>query len=157
MATEHARDGRIVELRLYFSSVPLTGRHALRPPLLQPDPAVRLDGVVADHQRALAAGDAEAAVAAFEPDGALREPAGTVVRGTDALRAHYERWFAHGEGVGLEHCSATDDGVACGLEYNLVAAGATAMPPQAGIAVYVRGATGKLAAARVYDDADLPE
>jgi hypothetical protein len=155
MATEHARDGRIVELRIYFSSVPLTGRHAIRPPLLQPDPELHLAGVVADHQHALAAGDTEAAIAAFETGGSLREAAGTLIhQGTDALRAHYERLFAHGGGIALEHCTATDDGVACGLEYNLVGRGATAVPPQAGIAVYVRGATGKLAAARIYDDAD---
>jgi hypothetical protein len=30
------------------------------------------------------------------------------------------------------------------------------MPPEAGIAVYVRGDSGKLAAARIYDDADPP-
>lgn len=30
------------------------------------------------------------------------------------------------------------------------------LPPQAGIAVYVRGDSGKLAAARIYDDADPP-
>ena len=30
------------------------------------------------------------------------------------------------------------------------------MPPQAGIAVYVRGQNGKLAAARIYDDVDPP-
>src|ERR1700759_1725006 len=31
-------DARITELRLYYSTWPLTGRHANRPPLLQPDP-----------------------------------------------------------------------------------------------------------------------
>jgi hypothetical protein len=30
------------------------------------------------------------------------------------------------------------------------------LPPQAGVAVYDRGASGKLAAARIYDDADPP-
>jgi hypothetical protein len=34
--------------------------------------------------------------------------------------------------------------------------GKTDLPPQAGVAVYVRGKRGKLAAARVYDDADPP-
>ena len=69
-------DGRIDELRMYFSSWPLTGRHANRPPLLQPDPELRESDVVADYQRALAAGDVDAIVAAFEPDGYAREPAG---------------------------------------------------------------------------------
>jgi len=30
------------------------------------------------------------------------------------------------------------------------------LPPAAGIAVYVRGPSGKLAAARIYDDTDPP-
>ena len=34
--------------------------------------------------------------------------------------------------------------------------GKTELPPQAGVAVYVRGQSGKLAAARIYDDADPP-
>ena len=69
-------DGRIDELRMYYSSWPLTGRHANRPPLLQPDPELRGSDVVAEYQRALSAGDVDAIVAAFEPDGYAREPAG---------------------------------------------------------------------------------
>jgi hypothetical protein len=34
--------------------------------------------------------------------------------------------------------------------------GKTELPPQAGVAVYVRGESGKLAAARIYDDTDPP-
>jgi hypothetical protein len=56
----------------------------------------------------------------------------------------------------LEHCTATDDGRACALEYNVVRWGRTDLPPEAGIAVYVRGTTGKLAIARIYDDSDPP-
>ena len=41
-------DGRIDELRVYFSDRPLTGRHANRPPLLQPDPELDASDVVAD-------------------------------------------------------------------------------------------------------------
>jgi hypothetical protein len=151
-------DGRIAELRLYYSSWPLTGRHANRPPLLQRDPELRESDVVAEYQRALAAGDVDAIVAAFEPDGYAREPAGGryVHRGPDGLRAHYELLFANGGGIPLESCALLDDGRACALEYNVVRWGRTELPPQAGVAVYVRGQSGKLAAARVYDDADPP-
>lgn len=38
----------------------------------------------------------------------------------------------------------------------MVAWGRTALPPEAGLAVTVRGDSGKLAAARVYDDSDPP-
>jgi hypothetical protein len=151
-------DRRINELRIYYSSWPLTGRHANRPPLLQPDPAVRQSDVVAEYQRALAAGDVDAIVAAFEPDGYAREPAGgqCVHRGADGLRAFYEHLFSNDGGIPLEHCALIDDGRACALEYNVVRWGKTELPPQAGVAVYVRGRSGKLAAARIYDDTDPP-
>jgi SnoaL-like domain len=157
-AADHDEENRIIELRSYFSSWPLTSGHANRPPVLQLDPDLIEPDVVGEYQRALAAGDVDGAVAAFEPDAAVREPAGDAYlhRGTDELRALYERFFSNGGGIALEHCAVADDGSACALEYNVVKWGRTELPPQAGIAVYVRGASGKLAAARIYDDADPP-
>lgn len=151
-------DGRIDELRMYYSSWPITGRHANRPPLLQPDPELRESDVVAAYQRALAAGDVDAIVAAFEPDGYAREPAGGryVHRGADGLRAFYELLFSNDGGIPLEHCALIDDRRACALEYNVVRWGKTELPPQAGVAVYVRGQSGKLSAARIYDDVAPP-
>jgi len=151
-------DGRIDELRIYYSSWPLTGRHANRPPLLQPDGQLRESDVVAEYQRALTAGDVDAIVAAFEPDGYAREPAGGqyIHRGPDGLRAFYERLFSNDGGIPLEHCALIDDERACALEYNVVRWGKTELPPEAGVAVYVRGQSGKLAAARIYDDTDPP-
>ena len=80
IVADRLSDGRIDELRIYYSSWPLTGRHANRPPLLQRDPELRESDVVAEYQRALAAGDVDAIVATFEPDGYAREPAGGRVR-----------------------------------------------------------------------------
>ena len=151
-------DGRIEELRVYFSSWPLTGRHVNRAPLLQPDPLLIEEDVVGDYQRALAAGDVDAVLAAFEPDAYAREPAGEpyVHRGHDELRRFYESLFSNEGGIPLEHCAAFDDGRSCALEYNVTRWGKTELPPQAGVAVYVRGESGKLAAARIYDDTDPP-
>jgi SnoaL-like domain len=151
-------DRRIKELRMYYSSWPLVGRHANRPPLLQPDPELRGSDVVAEYQDALAAGDVGAIVAAFEPDAYAREPAGGqyIHAGHDGLRVFYEQLFSNGGGIQLEHCAVIDDARACALEYNVVRWGKTELPPQAGLAVYVRGQSGKLAAARIYDDADPP-
>ena len=151
-------DGRIDELRIYFSDWPLARRHAIRPPLLQADPQLHESDVVGDYQRALAAGDTEAVVAAFEPDGYAREPAGGVHvhRGREQLHAFYEQLFSNGGGIALEHCSVLDDGRLCALEYNVVSWGTTELAPQAGVAVYARGDSGKLAAARIYDDTDPP-
>jgi hypothetical protein len=158
VASDHDARGRIVEQRIYFSSWPLTGGHAVRPPVLQRRPALDELGVVGEYQRALAAGDVDAVMAAFEPDASVREPAGREYthHGADKLRALYERFFSNGGGIPLERCAVTDDGRACALEYNVVAWGRATLPPQAGLAVYVRGESGRLAAARIYDDADPP-
>ena len=151
-------EGRIEELRIYFSTWPLTGRHANRPPLLQPDPALREPGVVGDYQSALAAGDLDAIMAAFEPGAYAREPAGGqyIHEGSEGLREFYGLLFSNDGGIPLEHCAVTDNGRACALEYNVVRWGRTELPPEAGIAVYVRGENGGLAAARIYDDVDPP-
>ena len=158
VAADRSSDDRIVELRVYYSGWPLTARHATRPPVLQRDPKLRESDLVAEYQRALSAGDLDAIVATFEADGYAREPAGGrfIHRGPLALRAFYERLFSNGGGIPLEQCALVDDGHACALEYNVVRWGKTELPPQAGIAVYVRGESGKLAAARIYDDVNPP-
>jgi hypothetical protein len=158
IVADRRSDGWIEEVRIYYSSWPLTGRHVHRPPLLQPDRDLSESDVVGEYQRALGAGDVDGIVAAFEPDAYAREPAGGehVHRGTDGLRAFYEHLFSNGGGIPLEHCSVIDDGRVCALEYNVVRWGKTELRPEAGVAVYVRGDSGKLAAARIYDDADPP-
>jgi SnoaL-like domain len=158
IVADRDEDARIIELRIYYSTWPLTGRHANRPPVLQPDPDLQESDVVGEYQRALAAGDVEAVVAAFEPDAYVREPAGGayVHRGRDELVALFGRFFSNGGGIPLEHCTVTDDGRSCALEYNVVRWGRTDLPPEAGLAVYVRGSTGKLASARIYDDTEPP-
>jgi SnoaL-like domain len=158
IVADHESDGRLVELRIYHSTWPLTGRHAHRPPLLQRDPELRASDVVGEYQRALAAGDVDAIVAAFEPDGYAREPAGGqyIHRGRDGLGALYDRLFSNDGGIPLEHCAMVDDGRACALEYNVVSWGKSELWPEAGVAVYVRGESGRLAAARIYDDTDPP-
>jgi len=158
VAADRADDGRIIELRVYWSMWPLTGEHHHRPPLLEPDPDLRQPDVINDYQRALAAGDAEAILATFESDAYVREPAGSayVHRGRDELLALYQRFFSNDGGIQLEHCTVTDDGRACALEYNLLRWGRTELSPEAGLAVYVRGSSGKLASARIYDDIEPP-
>jgi hypothetical protein len=155
---EKRSPGRLEELRIYSSSWPLIGRHEDRPPLLQRDPGLQQPDVVADYQRAIAAGDVDAVVAAFEPDGYVREPSGGeyVHSGPGGLRAFYERYFSNDGGFSIEHCALDDDGRTCALEYNIVRWGRTEFPPQAGVAVHERGPGGKLAAVRIYDDVDPP-
>jgi hypothetical protein len=149
---------RAVAIRVYHSQWPLLGRHVLRLPLLERDPSVRESDVVGEYQAALAAGDAERITATFETDGCFREPAGPQFRvcGTDALLPFFAGFFAVGGGIILEHCTVTEDGVRTALEFNAIKWSEHEMPHQAGIAIYERGATGKLANARIYDDVTPP-
>ena len=159
IAASKSDDDRLEELRVYYSTWPLTDRHANRPPVLQPCQDLREPDFLAEYQGALASGDLDAIVAMFEPDGYAREPAGAgyIHRGPEDLRRFYESLFSNGGGIPLEHCSLIQNERACALEYNVVRWGnAELLPPEAGIAVYVRGESGKLAAARIYDDADPP-
>lgn len=153
---ETAGEGEVVALRVYHGFWTLEGRHRVRPPLL-PARRTALPPVVEAYQRALARGDVEGVLAQFEEQGCAREPAGGahVHRGPQALRRFYAALLARG-GIPLQHCSAVDDGVACAVEYNVVRWGRTELPPQAGVAVYERGPSGRLAAARIYDDVDPP-
>jgi hypothetical protein len=158
IVADRRSDARIEEVRVYYSSWRLTGRHANRPPVLQPDPEIEEPDVVGEYQRALAAGETDGILGLFEPDGYAREPAGVeyVHRGMEGLRSFYEWSFSNGGGIPLEHCTLTDDGRACAIEYNVVRWGRTELQPEAGVAVYVRGEGGRLAAARIYDDCDPP-
>ena len=152
-------DGRINEVRVYFTTQPLTGRHANRPPLLQPDPELPVSDAAAAYVRAFAAGDVDAVVAAFEPDGYAREPAGGrhVHSGPDGLRRYYERLFCDGVGIPLETCALVDDGRVAALEYNVVQGSGTRQALQAGVVMFAGGRSGKLAAVRVYDDTEPPQ
>ncbi len=152
------KDTGVECIRVYHSMWPLIGRHEVRAGLLPANPEIVLTGAVADYQRALAAGDVDGVLAAFDPDATVREPSGGpyVFRGRDALREIYSLMFANGGGIALQHCTATDDGIACAIEYNAVRWGKDEIPPQAGIAVYERGPSGRLAAARIYDDVTPP-
>ena len=148
---------RSVVFRTYCSQWPVDGRRHLRPPILKPGTAHPGD-VVGRYQAALDAGDTDAVVGTFEPDGYYREPIGphNAHRGTPELRSFFTTCFSAGGGIRLEQCAVTDDGVRCALEYNCVRWGSHDLPPQAGIGIYERGPDGLLAAARVYDDVEAP-
>ena len=159
IVADHRSDGRLDELRIYYSSWPLSGRHANRPPLLQPRPGaarVRRRGRVPARARGRrrrrdrrrpssrtatpasprAAGTSTAAPTACAPSTrvcsptAAASPWSTARSSTTAAPARWSTTSCAGAGREL--------------------------PPQAGVAVYVRGQSGRLAAARIYDDAEPP-
>jgi ketosteroid isomerase-like protein len=150
-------DDRSVVFRTYCSQWPVDGRHHVRPPVLEPGDAHPGD-VVGRYQAALDAGDIDAIVATFAPDGYLHEPIGphSAHRGSGELRSYFSACFSAGGGIGLQDCAVTDDGTRCALEYNCVRWGRRDLPPQAGIGIFERGPDGLLAAARIYDDIPMP-
>ncbi len=153
-------DEKLSAIRVYHSHWPLIHKHLVRQAILEEDAMINLPGVVARYQRALADGSVEDVLAVFEAEGYAREPAGSdyVHQGHAALRQFYSSLFSLGQGgIPLQHCTATFDGVACALEYNVVSVGSMRITPQAGVAVYELGPSGKLRAARIYDDVDIPE
>jgi hypothetical protein len=157
VAVDKTADGDLTAIRIYHSMWPLTEDHRVREPMLDGDRDLLGPDVVGDYQRALEAGDLKAILATYEDDAVMREAGGAhAYGGREHLRRIYELEFANGGGIGLERCQITDDGRACGLEYNFVRWGVTEVPRQAGLAVYVRGRTGKLALARIYDDVARP-
>jgi len=153
---EHGQPGWLKAVRVYHSLWPLFGEHRVRPAILKPDPDRQLTDVVAEYQHALAVGDVDAIVNTFESDGYFREPAGGdyIYEGLDRLRDFMSQILSAG-GITLEHCTVTDDGTACAIEFNAVAFGPRPLVSQAGVAVYERGATGRLWGARVYDDVNV--
>lgn len=148
--------GGLREIRVYHSNWPLEGRHLLRPPIVGEDRALVIPDIVGAYMEALDAGNLVGSMAVFEPTGYFREPSGGIhiYRGPEGIRQAYGAFYAVG-GIHLRHCSVIDDGVACGVEFIADGWGPRPFEPQAGIGVYERGPSGKLAAARVYDDVDV--
>jgi hypothetical protein len=124
------------------SQWPVDGRHHIRPPILRGTTAGPGD-VVGRLQRAIEAGDTDAAVGTFAPGGCLRGPLGI---------AEPRSYFSGT--IGLRDCAVTDDGVRCAVEYNCDRWGGRDVPPQAGIVVFERGPGGLLRAVRIYDDVE---
>jgi len=153
---EHGTGGTLEHIRVYHSLWPLVGHHEIRNAILPARHDLTLSGTIATYQRALAEGDVETIVGTFEPDGYFREPAGGphFYRGVEHVAAFMAMLLARG-GIALEHCTVTDDGVACAIEFNAVKFGPESLVPQAGVAVYERGPSGLLHAARIYDDVNV--
>src|SRR5215216_6255558 len=149
-------DRTLKAIRVYHSMWPLTGEHRGRSALLPADLGLQAEGTPGIYQRALAKGDLAGIVGIFEPEGYAREPSGGAYlhRGAEGLRELYAHLFANGGGIGLEHCTLTDDGVRCAIEYNCVQCAVTDSPPQAVVAVYQRRDGRLLAASPIYDDVE---
>ena len=145
------------DLRVYHSTWPLNGHHAVRSPLMQYTLGARPAEPVGTYHDALSAGDAAAADGVFEPDGIVREPAGDEWAHTGAGRSQWYAAILSDGGLPLRLGTITDDGTTVVYEYEVERWGGTRLSPQAGAAAYERGQSGKLVSARIYDDVEPPK
>jgi hypothetical protein len=151
------RREREIEVRLYYSTKPIRGAHAVRSPLLSQGEVV-IPPAVTDHLAALSRGDAQGVLATFEAGGTLRDSGGLIYTKDEGgeLRRYYESLVSPGadggKGVEILPGARADDGRTCVVEYTIVRVRGKAVPPQAGLAVYERGETGLLRGVRVYED-----
>jgi hypothetical protein len=145
------RRSREVGVRVYYSSLLVSGKTATRAPLVQPSSDVMVPELVKDHLDALKTGDVTAALACFESEAVLRE-ANNAAHGHahGGMRTYYTR-IATG-GWDVQRCGAADDGRTIMLEYTLARLAGKEVTPQAGLMVYERGDSGLFRAVRLYDD-----
>ncbi len=157
VAADLGDDGLLAAVRVYHSFWTLERGHRVRGRLLPARRDLVARPPVDAYHRALAAGDVDAVLACYARNATVREPAGEpfVHRGLRGLRRLYGAMLVDGP-LPLEHARTVDDGVACALEYTVVRWGRTELPPQAGVAVYERNASGLIRATRIYDDVDPP-
>jgi ketosteroid isomerase-like protein len=150
--------GKISSIRVYHSTWPLEGRHAIRKAFLPPVAGLAEPAIVKAYFHALERGDLASIQATFTPDATVREPSGDawVHAGPEGRRAFYEAAFRDG-GIGVKHCTATFDGKLFAAEYVCDRWGKARFEPQAGMATYGLDATGRhIASVRIYDDLTPP-
>jgi hypothetical protein len=153
------RPEREVEIRVYHSTKSIADKPAVRSPLVPRDDDLPLPPPINAHLHALARGDVDAVVAGFEEGAELRDPlGGTHPKASHggALQAYYEHLIGagvpRGPGVDLLKGARADDGRTCALEYTIARLHGRDVTPQPGLAVYERGESGLLRAARFYHD-----
>lgn len=119
---------------------------AARAPILPVDPELVPDrggdDILVRYFPTLHSADLEASVALFESDGYLQHSNGETYRGHERLRIDFTKFFQSG-GIHLKYCNRTDAGPRTALEVYMPSG-------RPAVAVYERGRTGLVGAARLY-------
>jgi ketosteroid isomerase-like protein len=150
--------GKISSIRVYHSTWPLEGKHAVRRAFLQPVAGLAEPAIVKAYFHALDRGDLKGVLATFTESATVREPSGEAWThaGPEGRRAFYEAAFRDG-GIGVKHCTATFDGKLFAAEYACDRWGKAHFEPQAGMATYGLDPTARhIATVRIYDDLTPP-
>ena len=148
----------ISSIRIYHSTWPLTGKHIVIKPILEPEDHLDEPDIISLYMEGIKNADKEFVLSLFEDKAYIQEPSGSKFRHYG--KAGREKFYSYAldkGGVPLKHCTATFDGKHFAVEYVFDEWGDNKFEPQAGIAIYEIGESGKIAAVRIYDDASPPE
>jgi hypothetical protein len=147
----------VTYIRTYFSTWPLLGKHLGRKPVIHPASHLKEPEIIRSYMEGLKRPDKKLVLSLFEPGAYVREPSGAQYKHVgEAGRDEFYSFALKKGGIPLRHCSATFNGKSFAVEYIFDEWGNIKFEPEAGIAIYDIGTSGKLAAARIYDDATPP-
>jgi hypothetical protein len=143
----------ISSIRIYHSTWPLTGKHNKIKPILDPEDHLDEPEIISLYLEGIKNADKEFVLSLFEDRAYIQEPNGSKFRhhGKAELEKFYNIALDKG-GVPLKHCTSTFDGKHLAVEYVFDEWGDKKFEPQAGIAIYEIGESGKIAAVRIYND-----
>lgn len=146
-------EGGASEIRVYYSTWPVSGKQSVRPPVLMP--TIRSDEpeFVRKYMDGLGRPDIEKVLELFEADGYVQEALGEQYKysGPESRKNYYKKALDSG-GISLKHCTETFDGTRFVVEYVCDGYGKKVLPSQAGVAIFEQGMSGRLHAVRIYDD-----
>lgn len=143
----------VTHIRVYHSIWPITGRHRIIAPSLEPIEAnIEINSIQA-YLDALADADLSQILSLFEDEAYVQEAGGSLFRhqGIEKRKKYYTSVLSQGK-IPLKICTVTVDGSYVVLEYIFDEWGAESVAPQAGLMGFKLGKSNKIAALRIYDD-----
>jgi len=143
----------INSIRIYHTTLPITGEHVIIQPGLEPEPSLDDPDIISLFIQGIKNGDIDFILSLFEDDAYIQEPSGSKFRhhGKMNIEKFYNFALRNG-GIPLKKCTSTYDGKNFALEYIFEEWENKKFKPHAGIAVYEISESGKISAIRIYDD-----
>jgi len=135
--------------RVYYNKqlagASLPGSDVVRAPMVPPEPGLDLHPTMRRYADVLSRGDEQGLLEVLEPGLTVRGPLGVPIAADD-VRAAFAAMIASGGGVPVMYVTCTDDGSRAALEFI-----SWRTPPHAGLGVYERAPSGRIAAFRAYE------
>lgn len=148
------KEGKIAQARAYYTTMWIAGHNITRPALLDEDVDIyeKLPVTEQKYLKALWTSDAETIQnELFDPEGYFMGTAISHNAGPD-LQKTFKGLFAGGKNTEIRVCSMIEDEHNVCIEYTNNRSGGYPNTPSSGVAIYGKGAGGKIAYARLAGD-----